>query len=183
MTKACSSAWATTFAACSPGTPGRRLSCKRRTPRTARRLVSSGMGWATGSPSACRWPAPSLREIHDYAWPDPAWMDVSQIRDEAAGLRPSVRDSRRRLVAVLARRDRLAGHGGTAAEDARRAGAGGRPAAAHCGLLLRSLPADLRRRGRRDRHLLHRQRFRQPVRAPGRPGRCSRASCCRTSGG
>ena len=25
----------------------------------------------------------TLREIHDYAWPDPAWMDVSQIRAEA----------------------------------------------------------------------------------------------------
>jgi hypothetical protein len=24
----------------------------------------------------------TLREIHDYAWPDPAWMDVSNIRNE-----------------------------------------------------------------------------------------------------
>lgn len=26
----------------------------------------------------------SLREIHDYPWPDPAWMDVSAVRAEAA---------------------------------------------------------------------------------------------------
>ncbi len=26
--------------------------------------------------------ATTLAEIHDYAWPDPAWMDVSHIRDE-----------------------------------------------------------------------------------------------------
>jgi uroporphyrinogen-III decarboxylase len=27
--------------------------------------------------------AVTVKEIHDYAWPDPAWMDVSHIRDEA----------------------------------------------------------------------------------------------------
>jgi uroporphyrinogen decarboxylase len=27
--------------------------------------------------------AESVNEIHDFAWPDPAWMDVSQIRSEA----------------------------------------------------------------------------------------------------
>jgi uroporphyrinogen-III decarboxylase len=25
----------------------------------------------------------TVKEVHDYAWPDPEWMDVSQIRDEA----------------------------------------------------------------------------------------------------
>jgi uroporphyrinogen decarboxylase len=25
----------------------------------------------------------TVRQIHDYAWPDPAWMDVSHIREEA----------------------------------------------------------------------------------------------------
>jgi hypothetical protein len=29
----------------------------------------------------------TLREIHDYAWPDPAWMDVSQIRSAALAYR------------------------------------------------------------------------------------------------
>lgn len=27
--------------------------------------------------------AETVNEIHDFAWPDPAWMDVSHIRDEA----------------------------------------------------------------------------------------------------
>ena len=27
--------------------------------------------------------AETLREVHDYPWPDPAWMDVSRIREEA----------------------------------------------------------------------------------------------------
>jgi uroporphyrinogen-III decarboxylase len=26
----------------------------------------------------------TVDDVHDYAWPDPAWMDVSRIRDEAA---------------------------------------------------------------------------------------------------
>jgi uroporphyrinogen decarboxylase len=29
--------------------------------------------------------ATTLEEIHGYAWPDPEWMDVSHIRDEALG--------------------------------------------------------------------------------------------------
>lgn len=28
--------------------------------------------------------ATTVQEIHDYAWPDPAWMDVSHLRDEIA---------------------------------------------------------------------------------------------------
>ncbi len=27
--------------------------------------------------------AATIKEVHDYAWPDPEWMDVSNIRDEA----------------------------------------------------------------------------------------------------
>lgn len=38
-----------------------------------------GYGQPLSHPLACA----TLDEIHDYAWPDPDWQDVSQIRDEA----------------------------------------------------------------------------------------------------
>jgi uroporphyrinogen decarboxylase len=40
-------------------------------------------GFGYGQPIRLPLAGASLREIHDYAWPDPAWMDVSQIRAEA----------------------------------------------------------------------------------------------------
>ena len=45
----------------------------RRRARTARLRPADG-------PSAGR---RTLRQVHDYPWPDPAWMDVSRIRGEA----------------------------------------------------------------------------------------------------
>src|SRR5690242_3717341 len=40
-------------------------------------------GYGYGQPLAHPLADASLREIHDYAWPDPAWMDVSQIKSDA----------------------------------------------------------------------------------------------------
>ena len=41
-------------------------------------------GYGYGMPLECPLEkAETVKEIHDYAWPDPAWMDVSHIRDEA----------------------------------------------------------------------------------------------------
>lgn len=41
-------------------------------------------GYGYGMPLDCPLVnAKTVNEIHDYPWPDPAWMDVSHIRDEA----------------------------------------------------------------------------------------------------
>jgi len=41
-------------------------------------------GYGYGMPLECPLvKAETVKEIHDYAWPDPAWMDISHIRDEA----------------------------------------------------------------------------------------------------
>jgi len=40
-------------------------------------------GYGYGMPLNCPLEhADTVKEIHDYAWPDPAWMDVSHIRNE-----------------------------------------------------------------------------------------------------
>ncbi len=49
--------------------------------RTPFGVERHGLGY--GQPIRLPLAGASLREIHDYAWPDPAWMDVSQIRSEA----------------------------------------------------------------------------------------------------
>ncbi len=87
------------------------------------------------------------------------------------GLGRPVRHPRRRLVALLARRHRPAGHG----ELHGRAWSRTRPSSTPCSgasgrLLLPGEPAHLRRGGRRHRHLLHRQRFRHPERPRRRRG-------------
>ncbi len=50
--------------------------------RIGRRSAWSGTATATACPVNTPWPAPRSSEIHDYAWPDPAWMSVSGIRAE-----------------------------------------------------------------------------------------------------
>jgi uroporphyrinogen decarboxylase len=46
--------------------------------RTPFGVERHGLGY--GQPICMPLAGATLREIHDYAWPDPAWMDVSQIR-------------------------------------------------------------------------------------------------------
>ena len=41
------------------------------------------MGHGYGQPTSHPLAGASLAQVHDYAWPDPAWMDVSHIRTEA----------------------------------------------------------------------------------------------------
>jgi uroporphyrinogen decarboxylase len=55
----------------SPGATGR-------TPFGVERV---GLGW--GQPTSHPLAGASLWDVHAYAWPDPAWMDVAHIRDEA----------------------------------------------------------------------------------------------------
>jgi uroporphyrinogen decarboxylase len=49
--------------------------------RTPFGVERHGLGY--GQPIRLPLAGATLREIHDYAWPDPAWMDVSQIRSAA----------------------------------------------------------------------------------------------------
>jgi uroporphyrinogen decarboxylase len=49
--------------------------------RTPFGVERHGLGY--GQPIRMPLANATLREIHDYAWPDPAWMDVSQIRSAA----------------------------------------------------------------------------------------------------
>jgi uroporphyrinogen decarboxylase len=49
--------------------------------RTPFGVERHGLGY--GQPIRMPLAGATLREIHDYAWPDPAWMDVSQIRSAA----------------------------------------------------------------------------------------------------
>ncbi len=41
-------------------------------------------GYGYGQPTHHPLAQATLKEVHEYPWPDPAWMDVSQIRQEAA---------------------------------------------------------------------------------------------------
>jgi uroporphyrinogen decarboxylase len=41
------------------------------------------LGLGYGQPMSHPLAGATLAEVHEYAWPDPAWMDVSQIRAEA----------------------------------------------------------------------------------------------------
>jgi len=50
--------------------------------RTVFGVDRHGMGY--GQPMSHPLANATLSEVHDYAWPDPVWMDVSAIRDEAA---------------------------------------------------------------------------------------------------
>jgi uroporphyrinogen decarboxylase len=49
--------------------------------RTPFGVVRHGIGY--GQPTSHPLAEATLRQIHDYSWPDPQWMDVSRIRDEA----------------------------------------------------------------------------------------------------
>lgn len=49
--------------------------------RTPFGIERHGMGY--GQPTSHPLAGSDIRQIHDYAWPDPAWMDVSHIRQEA----------------------------------------------------------------------------------------------------
>jgi len=49
--------------------------------RTVFGIERQGMGY--GQPMSHPLADATLAAIHDYPWPDPAWMDVSHIRDEA----------------------------------------------------------------------------------------------------
>ncbi len=49
--------------------------------RTVFGVERTGLGY--GQPMSHPLARATLREIHGYAWPDPAWMDVSGIRDDA----------------------------------------------------------------------------------------------------
>jgi len=51
------------------------------TGRTPFGVERHGMGY--GQPTSHPLAHASLRQIHDYPWPDPAWMDVSAIRADA----------------------------------------------------------------------------------------------------
>ena len=49
--------------------------------RTVFGIERHGIGY--GQPLSHPLAGATLARIHDYAWPDPAWMDVSQVRAEA----------------------------------------------------------------------------------------------------
>jgi hypothetical protein len=49
--------------------------------RTVFGIERAGHGY--GQPLSHPLAAATLREVHDYAWPDPAWQDVSRIRADA----------------------------------------------------------------------------------------------------
>ena len=51
------------------------------TSRTVFGVERHGMGY--GQPMNHPLANATLKEIHDYAWPDPKWMDVTQIKSEA----------------------------------------------------------------------------------------------------
>jgi uroporphyrinogen decarboxylase len=51
------------------------------TSRTVFGVERRGMGY--GQPTSHPLAQASLKEIHDYPWPDPQWMDVSTVQDEA----------------------------------------------------------------------------------------------------
>jgi uroporphyrinogen decarboxylase len=51
------------------------------TSRTIFGIERRGMGY--GQPTSHPLAQATLKEIHDYDWPDPQWMDVSAIRDQA----------------------------------------------------------------------------------------------------
>ena len=52
------------------------------TSRTPFGVERVGLGW--GQPTSHPLASATLNEVHDFAWPDPSWMDVSRIRGEAA---------------------------------------------------------------------------------------------------
>jgi uroporphyrinogen decarboxylase len=49
--------------------------------RTVFGVERAGLGY--GQPLSHPLAAATLRQVHEYPWPDPNWQDVSQIRDEA----------------------------------------------------------------------------------------------------
>lgn len=49
--------------------------------RTVFGIERHGLGY--GQPMSHPLAGATLSEVHDYPWPDPAWMDVSHLRDEA----------------------------------------------------------------------------------------------------
>ncbi len=61
----------------------------------ARSLASNAAGLGYGQPLSHPLADATLREVHDYPWPDPAWMDVSGIRGVRGEMERSVRGSGR----------------------------------------------------------------------------------------
>lgn len=51
--------------------------------RTIMGVERHGMGY--GQPLSHPLAGASLRQIHEYPWPDPAWLDVAHLREEARG--------------------------------------------------------------------------------------------------
>ncbi|MHB8956717.1 MAG: uroporphyrinogen decarboxylase family protein [Pirellulaceae bacterium] len=49
--------------------------------RTIFGIERQGVGY--GQPTSHPLAGASIRQLHEYPWPDPQWMDVSRIRDEA----------------------------------------------------------------------------------------------------
>ena len=49
--------------------------------RTVFGVEREGLGY--GQPMNHPLAGAALKEVHDYPWPDPGWMDVSKIRSEA----------------------------------------------------------------------------------------------------
>jgi uroporphyrinogen decarboxylase len=54
----------------------------RATSSTPFGVERTGLGW--GQPLSHPLAEATLSDVHDFPWPDPAWMDVSHISDEAA---------------------------------------------------------------------------------------------------
>ena len=71
--------------------PSFQLQAADATYRTPFGVERHGLGY--GQPIRLPLAGASLREIHDYAWPDPAWMDVSQIRAKRWPTTASTRSS------------------------------------------------------------------------------------------
>ena len=112
--------------------------------------------------------AKTLAEVDAYPWPDPEWIDVSHIREEALKYDRQSRSSAA-SGPLLARRHRPAGFRRADPADVRQPRAGGCRHGALRRLLPGRQPAHLRGIRRRHRHLLHRQRLRRAGRADAQP--------------
>ena len=157
-----------------PATPARRSSAPTSvlspgaTYRTPFGVERHGLGY--GQPMTHPLADATLKQVHDYPWPDPKWMDVSQIRAEALAWgrqyailggdwSPFWHDA----IDLLGMENLLL----KMYDEPELVDALLEP---HRRLLRRRQPAHLRRGGGCHRHLLHRQRLRQPDRAAARRG-------------
>ncbi len=81
-TRDCAGGWATIFVAFSLRYAGPAVPlCEGATSRTVFGIQRSGLGY--GQPLSHPLATATLGQVHDYPWPDPAWTDVSEIREEA----------------------------------------------------------------------------------------------------